>query len=93
VIEAIDPDKDVDGFHPFNVGRLFTSAVDSEQLLIPCTPLGCLMMLRSALGPAGLAGKRAIVVGRSNIVGSPMAKLLTSLVRSTSPISAARAIF
>ena len=47
-------------------------------MFIPCTPLGCLMILRSALGPAGLAGKRAVVVGRSNIVGSPMAKLLTS---------------
>ncbi|CAA7619227.1 bifunctional methylenetetrahydrofolate dehydrogenase/methenyltetrahydrofolate cyclohydrolase FolD [Magnetospirillum sp. UT-4] len=70
VIEAIRPDKDVDGFHPWNVGKLASGGIG----LIPCTPLGSLMMLRDHLGP--LAGMKAIVVGRSNIVGKPMAHLL-----------------
>ena len=77
VLDAIDPAKDVDGFHPLNVGRLFTAQrIDPERMLIPCTPLGSLMMLRDTLGPDGLAGKNAVVVGRSNIVGKPMAQLL-----------------
>ncbi len=77
VIEAIDPAKDVDGFHPFNVGRLFASqTIDPERMLIPCTPLGCILMLNDTLGPGGLAGKAAVVVGRSNIVGKPMGQLL-----------------
>ncbi|MBI5162268.1 MAG: bifunctional methylenetetrahydrofolate dehydrogenase/methenyltetrahydrofolate cyclohydrolase FolD [Magnetospirillum sp.] len=70
VIEAIRPDKDVDGFHPWNVGKLASGGVG----MIPCTPLGSLMMLKDHLGD--LAGARAIVVGRSNIVGKPMAHLL-----------------
>ena len=70
VINAIDPDKDVDGFHVVNAGRLSTGG----RGLVPCTPLGCLMLLKDRLGD--LAGKRAIVVGRSNIVGKPMAQLL-----------------
>jgi len=70
VIQAIDPDKDVDGFHVTNAGRL---AVGLEGL-VPCTPLGCLMLLRDTLGD--LSGKRAVVLGRSNIVGKPMAQLL-----------------
>ena len=70
VIEAIDPAKDVDGFHPVNAGRLAVG----EEALVPCTPLGCLMLLRDRLG--GLAGLEAIVIGRSNIVGKPMAQLL-----------------
>jgi methylenetetrahydrofolate dehydrogenase (NADP+)/methenyltetrahydrofolate cyclohydrolase len=70
VINAIDPDKDVDGFHVVNAGRLATGG----KGLVPCTPLGCLMLLKDRLGD--LAGKRAIVVGRSNIVGKPMAQLL-----------------
>ena len=70
VINAIDPDKDVDGFHVINVGRLATG----QESLVPCTPLGCLLMLKHYVGP--LVGKRAIVVGRSNIVGKPMAQLL-----------------
>ena len=70
VLAAINPDKDVDGFHVTNVGRLWTGG-DS---LVPCTPYGCLMMLKDRLGD--LSGKRAIVVGRSNIVGKPMAALL-----------------
>jgi methylenetetrahydrofolate dehydrogenase (NADP+)/methenyltetrahydrofolate cyclohydrolase len=79
VLDAIDPAKDVDGFHPFNVGKLYTAAkVDPERMLIPCTPLGALMMLQSVLGPKGLAGKHAVVVGRSNIVGKPMGQLLLS---------------
>ncbi|MDQ0467973.1 bifunctional 5,10-methylenetetrahydrofolate dehydrogenase/5,10-methenyltetrahydrofolate cyclohydrolase [Labrys wisconsinensis] len=77
MIGAIHPDKDVDGFHPLNVGKLYTATkIDPERMLIPCTPLGSLMMLHDTLGPKGLAGKAAVVVGRSNIVGKPMAQLL-----------------
>jgi methylenetetrahydrofolate dehydrogenase (NADP+)/methenyltetrahydrofolate cyclohydrolase len=70
VINAIDPAKDVDGFHISNVGLLGTG----QKALVPCTPLGCLMMLRDHLGD--LAGLEAVIVGRSNIVGKPMAQLL-----------------
>ena len=70
VIAAIDPAKDVDGFHPANAGLL---AVGGEGM-VPCTPLGCLMLLKDRLGD--LAGARALVLGRSNIVGKPMAQLL-----------------
>jgi methylenetetrahydrofolate dehydrogenase (NADP+)/methenyltetrahydrofolate cyclohydrolase len=70
VIAAIDPAKDVDGFHPMNVGRL-AAGLDA---LVPCTPLGCLHLLKSELG--SLAGLDAVVIGRSNIVGKPMAALL-----------------
>jgi methylenetetrahydrofolate dehydrogenase (NADP+)/methenyltetrahydrofolate cyclohydrolase len=70
VIAAIDPDKDVDGFHPVNVGRLAAGLPG----LVPCTPLGCLMLIR-AVRP-NLAGLDTVVVGRSNIVGKPMAQLL-----------------
>jgi methylenetetrahydrofolate dehydrogenase (NADP+)/methenyltetrahydrofolate cyclohydrolase len=70
VLLAIDPDKDVDGFHPVNAGRL---AIGAEGF-VPCTPLGCLMLLRD-IHP-NLAGMEAVVVGRSNIVGKPMAQLL-----------------
>jgi methylenetetrahydrofolate dehydrogenase (NADP+)/methenyltetrahydrofolate cyclohydrolase len=77
MIDAIRPEKDVDGFHPMNVGKLFTAQkIDPERMLIPCTPLGSLMMLLDTLGPGGLAGKSAVVVGRSNIVGKPMGQLL-----------------
>lgn len=72
VIEAIDPAKDVDGFHPVNTGGLCNG---DPSALVPCTPLGCLLMLRAVLGE-GLAGANAVVVGRSNIVGKPMAQLL-----------------
>ncbi|MDX1540952.1 MAG: bifunctional methylenetetrahydrofolate dehydrogenase/methenyltetrahydrofolate cyclohydrolase FolD [Geminicoccaceae bacterium] len=76
VIEAIDPAKDVDGFHPINVGRLFSASGRVDQdLLVPCTPLGCLMLLEQTLG-GDLRGRQAVVVGRSNIVGKPMAALL-----------------
>jgi methylenetetrahydrofolate dehydrogenase (NADP+)/methenyltetrahydrofolate cyclohydrolase len=70
IITRISPDKDVDGFHPVNAGRL---AIGLHGF-VPCTPLGCLMLLRQTLGD--LAGLDAIVVGRSNIVGKPMAQLL-----------------
>ncbi|MBC7146210.1 MAG: bifunctional methylenetetrahydrofolate dehydrogenase/methenyltetrahydrofolate cyclohydrolase FolD [Thioclava marina] len=70
VINAITPDKDVDGFHILNVGLLGTG----QKAMVPCTPLGCLMMLRDHHG--SLSGLNAVVVGRSNIVGKPMAQLL-----------------
>ena len=70
VIEAIDPKKDVDGFHTFNVGELWTGG----NAFIPCTPLGCLKLLKSV--EPNIAGKNAVVIGRSNIVGRPMAALL-----------------
>ncbi|QCB41368.1 bifunctional methylenetetrahydrofolate dehydrogenase/methenyltetrahydrofolate cyclohydrolase FolD [Sphingomonas sp. PAMC26645] len=70
VISAIDPDKDVDGFHPINAGRLATGLPG----FVPCTPLGCVMLLKSVL--PSLSGLEAVVVGRSNIVGKPMAQLL-----------------
>lgn len=70
VIEAISPDKDVDGFHPLNVGALSTG----KEVLTPCTPLGCMIMLKQVCPE--LSGKNAVVIGRSNIVGKPMAALL-----------------
>jgi methylenetetrahydrofolate dehydrogenase (NADP+) / methenyltetrahydrofolate cyclohydrolase len=70
VINAVDPAKDVDGFHAINAGRLATG----QASMVPCTPLGCLMLLRDRLGD--LSGLNAVVVGRSNIVGKPMAQLL-----------------
>jgi methylenetetrahydrofolate dehydrogenase (NADP+) / methenyltetrahydrofolate cyclohydrolase len=71
VLDTIDPAKDVDGFHVINAGRLATGG----DALVPCTPMGCLLMLKERLGD--LSGKNAVVVGRSNIVGKPMAALLT----------------
>jgi methylenetetrahydrofolate dehydrogenase (NADP+)/methenyltetrahydrofolate cyclohydrolase len=70
VLTRIDPDKDVDGFHPVNAGRL-ALGLDG---FVPCTPLGCLKLLRAELGDLG--GKAAVIIGRSNIVGKPMAALL-----------------
>jgi methylenetetrahydrofolate dehydrogenase (NADP+)/methenyltetrahydrofolate cyclohydrolase len=70
VIATIDPDKDVDGFHVVNAGRLCVGL----HGFVPCTPLGCLMLLQDELGD--LAGLEAVVIGRSNIVGRPMAQLL-----------------
>jgi methylenetetrahydrofolate dehydrogenase (NADP+)/methenyltetrahydrofolate cyclohydrolase len=72
VIDAIDPAKDVDGFHLRNVGLLATG----RGGMVPCTPLGCMMMLEDRLGD--LTGLNAVIVGRSNIVGKPMAQLLLS---------------
>ncbi|MEN0001911.1 MAG: bifunctional methylenetetrahydrofolate dehydrogenase/methenyltetrahydrofolate cyclohydrolase FolD [Pseudomonadota bacterium] len=73
VIQAIDPDKDVDGFHFLNVGKLGTGTID--QAFVPCTPAGAMLMIRDVLGD-DLSGKTAVVVGRSNIVGKPMFNLL-----------------
>ena len=73
VIAAIDPDKDVDGFHPVNVGRLGAGATD--EALVPCTPAGSIILAKSALG-SDLSGLEAVIVGRSNIVGKPVAQLL-----------------
>jgi methylenetetrahydrofolate dehydrogenase (NADP+) / methenyltetrahydrofolate cyclohydrolase len=76
VIEAINVAKDVDGFHPINVGRLFSArGVLDPTLLVPCTPRGCLILVQETLGRS-LAGQRVVVVGRSNIVGKPVAALL-----------------
>jgi methylenetetrahydrofolate dehydrogenase (NADP+)/methenyltetrahydrofolate cyclohydrolase len=74
VLDSIHPDKDADGFHPLNVGKLSIASHNDENLLIPCTPYGCLIMLKG-LG-VNLSGKNAVVIGRSNIVGKPMAQLL-----------------
>ena len=73
VLMAIDPDKDVDGFHPINVGRLASGALD--QALVPCTPAGSVILAKHALGE-DLSGLEAVIVGRSNIVGKPVAQLL-----------------
>ena len=70
VLNAIDPAKDVDGFHVINVGRLATG----QDAMVPCTPLGCVMLLKDRLGD--LKGLEAVVVGRSNIVGKPLVQLL-----------------
>ena len=94
IIERIDPKKDVDGFHPINIGRL----VAGEKALVPCTPAGCMKMLKLAGIP--VAGKRACVIGRSNIVGKPISHLLQRMRRSRSvtrarkisPLSHARRI-
>ena len=75
--ELISPAKDVDGFHPLNAGRLATGSwPEGAARLVPCTPQGCMLLLRSVLGEDGLRGKRAVVVGRSTIVGRPLALLL-----------------
>jgi methylenetetrahydrofolate dehydrogenase (NADP+) / methenyltetrahydrofolate cyclohydrolase len=74
VIDAIDPAKDVDGFHAQNVGQLWSGG--ARRALVPCTPYGCLLLLRDVL--PNLAGAEAVVLGRSNIVGKPMAALLLS---------------
>ena len=74
ILDSIHPDKDADGFHPLNVGKLSIASNNDENLLIPCTPYGCLLMLKG-LG-INLSGMNAVVIGRSNIVGKPMAQLL-----------------
>lgn len=71
VINAINPDKDVDGFHVINTGRLATG----QESMVPCTPAGCVMLIKHILGN-DLSGQRALVLGRSNIVGKPVAQLL-----------------
>ena len=72
ILTAIDPDKDVDGFHPVNAGRLAIGLPG----LVPCTPFGCMILLKAVVGD--LSGAEALVIGRSNIVGKPMAALLTA---------------
>jgi len=74
VLDSIIPTKDADGFHPENVGKLSIAQKNDGDLLIPCTPYGCLIMLKSL--NIDLVGKNAVVVGRSNIVGKPMVQLL-----------------
>lgn len=74
VIQAIAPEKDVDGFHFINVGKLGTGELGSA--FVPCTPAGSMVLIRRALGTGDLSGLNAVVVGRSNIVGKPMANLL-----------------
>ena len=74
ILDSINPEKDADGFHPINVGKLSIASRNNENLLIPCTPYGCLLMLKDL--KINLVGKNAIVIGRSNIVGKPMAQLL-----------------
>ncbi len=75
VLQAIDPVKDVDGFHPINVGRLGSIAPGAPlDFPVPCTPLGCSMLLADVLG--SLSGRTAVIVGRSNLVGRPVAQLL-----------------
>ncbi len=74
ILDSIHPRKDADGFHPLNVGKLSISSHNDENLLIPCTPYGCLLMLKSL--NINLKGMNAVVIGRSNIVGKPMAQLL-----------------
>jgi methylenetetrahydrofolate dehydrogenase (NADP+) / methenyltetrahydrofolate cyclohydrolase len=74
ILDSIHPDKDADGFHPLNVGKLSIASQNDKNLLIPCTPYGCLLMLKGL--DIDLSGKNAVVIGRSNIVGKPMAQLL-----------------
>ena len=79
VVERVHPDKDVDGLHPVNLGRIGTTSSPEQPLsagFIACTPLGCLTLLRESIGD--VSGKRAVVVGRSRIVGRPMASLLSA---------------
>ncbi|MDR3079107.1 MAG: bifunctional 5,10-methylenetetrahydrofolate dehydrogenase/5,10-methenyltetrahydrofolate cyclohydrolase [Rickettsiales bacterium] len=74
IILALDPSKDVDCFHPMNVGRLFSSRNNADLEILPCTAAGCLRMIKSVCPQ--LAGKNAVVLGRSNLVGRPVAQLL-----------------
>ena len=74
VLNSILPEKDADGFHPLNVGKLSICPKNDENLMIPCTPYGCLLLLKEL--DIKLVGKNAVVIGRSNIVGKPMAQLL-----------------
>jgi methylenetetrahydrofolate dehydrogenase (NADP+) / methenyltetrahydrofolate cyclohydrolase len=84
VLDAVDPAKDVDGFHPLNAGKL----ASGRPGLVPCTPVGCMRLLREA--GAQLAGARAVVVGRSNIVGKPMALMLLLAENATVTIAHSR---
>ena len=91
VLQTVAPEKDVDGFHPVNVGLLATGVV--ERALVPCTPAGAMLLIEEAARAMGrdLAGAEAVIVGRSNIVGKPMAQLLLAgTPPSRSPIRARR---
>ncbi|MDR0571784.1 MAG: bifunctional 5,10-methylenetetrahydrofolate dehydrogenase/5,10-methenyltetrahydrofolate cyclohydrolase [Rickettsiales bacterium] len=72
VINTVNPAKDVDCFHPINIGKMFAN--EEQDLILPCTPKGCMILIKSVC--ENLSGKRAVVIGRSNIVGKPMAQLL-----------------
>jgi methylenetetrahydrofolate dehydrogenase (NADP+)/methenyltetrahydrofolate cyclohydrolase len=72
ITAAVDPDKDVDGFHPINVGRLSLGL----PCLLPCTPQGCMILMNEAIALPDMSGKRALMIGSSNIVGRPLAQLL-----------------
>ena len=74
ILNFINPNKDADGFHPVNVGKLSIASQNDGKLLMPCTPYGCLLMLKDL--NIDLIGKNAVVIGRSNIVGKPMAQML-----------------
>jgi methylenetetrahydrofolate dehydrogenase (NADP+)/methenyltetrahydrofolate cyclohydrolase len=74
IIDAIDPAKDVDGLHPINAGRLAGGKASGEHMLVPCTPLGSMLLLRHVL--PSLSGLEAVVIGRSELVGRPVAQLL-----------------
>lgn len=74
ILDAIDPAKDVDGLHPINAGRLAGGKAGGDHLLVPCTPLGCMLLLKQTLG--SLSGLDAVVIGRSELVGRPVAQLL-----------------
>lgn len=77
ILDSIDPDKDVDCFNPINVGRLYSSKTnDYKDMVLPCTAAGCLKLIKSNEGYENIAGKNAVVLGRSNIVGKPVAQLL-----------------
>jgi len=89
VLLAIDPDKDVDGFHPVNVGRLASGARD--KALVPCTPAGSIILMKRALGN-DLSGREAVVVGRSNIVGSRWRSFSSPKIARSRSATAARAI-
>lgn len=75
IIEKINPDKDVDCFHPINVGKMFIGDFDFNKSMLPCTPKGCVKLLKSVL-KEDLSGKKVCIVGRSNIVGKPISMLL-----------------
>ena len=78
IIHTISPQKDVDGFHVINAGKLSVGQIDGQNgATIPCTPLGCLHLIKETIGNDNLRGKKAVILGSSNIVGSPVAKLLS----------------
>ncbi len=78
IIHTINPSKDVDGFHIINAGKLAVGQIEGDdKAIVPCTPLGCLHLIKETIGEDNLRGKKAIILGSSNIVGSPVSKLLS----------------